>query len=310
MKKPPKVKNREIASELESPPATTIPQYRRDIFPRNLVLSASDLHDFSELIFKINEKAINLEISSIVKSNPEDEEKNKETIKSLMKVEYNYTSSNGNSVQGLGVQNNDKEFPEHLKSFFISNASYAKAVAGQKPKNTVEVFIVFEKPSLKIDLITLPSNPTENNSIINVDGRDEDWVITTAEKINKFFEKRRSIRPIIHDSGTYDYFTYIMYLPLIIWFFLKLEESYYLEFLKEKSIFLNVIVGIYALLFSLLLARFIFQYIRWLFPPMEYYKNSRFGAYIHRVIAGALIIPILISVLYDIVKWIFLPLFK
>lgn len=288
MVKTPMEKVQEITSELESLPATEIPQYRRDIFPKNLVLSAADLHDFSELVLKINENAIKLEIDNINKGSPEEQDEHRENIKRLMQVENRYVANNGNSVQGLGVPKNDKTFPEILETFFISNVTYADKAVGQQPRNIIEVFLSFEKPSLKIDLITFPSNPTENRSVINITGRDEDWVISSTEKVNEFFAERQINRPIIHGSGTYDYFTFLIFLPLLIWFFLKLENSYYLGLLAEKSIFLNVIVGIYVLLVSLLFARFIFQYIRWLFPPMEYYKKSRVGASVHRAIAGTL----------------------
>ncbi len=52
----------------------------------------------------------------------------------------------------------------------------------------------------------------------------------------------------------------------------------------------------------LLFARFPFQYSRWLFPPMEYYKLSRFGAFIHRGIATVVVTGVGVSATYDFIK--------
>ncbi|KSV79682.1 hypothetical protein N185_00740 [Sinorhizobium sp. GW3] len=78
--------------------------------------------------------------------------------------------------------------------------------------------------------------------------------------------------------------------------------------LQKQSVFMNSILAIYTLLLSLLFARFLFQYFRWLFPPMEYYKKSRVGAYLHRGIAGLIASATLLSAGYDLAKFAFLAL--
>jgi len=297
------VKPQEIIPEPETLSSKRQPLYRRDINPTNLVLSASDLFEFSELIFEINKRAIKLEIDGANMDNFDSAADAKKRIRELMQIDYHYMVENGDSVEGLGLpKTDDYLFPDKLKSFYISNSGYAKRTVDQRPMNTIDAFLGFETPSLKIDLITLPSNPTENRSVINVNGRNEDWVISSTERINDFFEKRRTIRPAIHGSGAYDYFVHIAFLPVIIWILLNLEEVKILKWLEEKSIFINIIVGIYAILTSLLLARFLFQYIRWLFPPIEYYKKSRIGSHIHRTIAGVILASMFLSATYDIMK--------
>ncbi len=220
----------------------------------------------------------------------------------LVTIEYNYVAGNGDSMQGLGIPNTDERaFPDDLQSLFASNAAYAERATGRRPLNTVEVFLGFKKPSLKINLQTSPSNPTENLSVVNVAGRDENWVISTAQKIDEFFKKRKAARPIIHGSGTYDYIIYLAFLPAEIWLFYKYAAPVS-GWLEEQTIFLNVILGIYGVLLSLLFARFLFQYARWLFPPMEYYKRGRLGAFIHRSIATVVATGVGVSATYDLVK--------
>lgn len=286
-----------------------IPLYRRDLFPANLVLSAEDLREFCELVEEANERAKELEYGKLDLNGFESPAHALQRVNEMMPIEYNYTAQNGDSMQGLGVPNtSERNFPENLKSFFVSNATLAQRAINYRPLNTVEVFLGFEKPSLKIDLQTLPSNPTDNRSVINVAGRDEDWVIATAQKIEDFFKLRRAYRPIIHGSGTYDYFIYLLFLPAAIWLFYK-QGSRLTTWLDSQSVFLNVVLGVYGILLTLLLARFLFQYIRWLIPPMEYYKRSRVGAFIHRGVAAAVGSAVVLGATYDAAKalvgWLF-----
>lgn len=290
-------------SDLQRVAEPRIPQFRRDIFPSNIVLSAEDLNEFSCLVVEANERAKKIELANLNLENFESPEQAAKRVNDFMPVEYNYTAKNGDSVQGLGIpRTGDHSFPEELRSIFISNASYCQRAIQVNPLNTVEVFFGFEKPTLKLDLQTLPSNPTENRSVININGRDEDWVISTADRISEFLRKKRAFRPIIHGSGTYDYFIYLAFLPATIWLYYRYAGGAFSTWFDGQSIFLNVILGIYAFLVPLLLARFLFQYVRWLFPPIEYYKKSRVGAYVHRVVAGAIVSTVLLSTIYDLIK--------
>lgn len=305
----PEVEKNVAEANLQPPPIERIPQYRRNILPTNILLSADDLSDFCRLILEANERAKTIEFNSLDIASFETPALARERVNDLMRVEYNYTAVNGDSVQGLGVPKvDDRAFPEDLGTFYISNSSYIERAIRVKPLNAVDAFLSFEKPTLKIDVRTFPSNPTENRSVINVYGRDEDWVISTANRIQDFFRTKKSFRPVIHRSGAYDYFVYLVFLPTLIWLLVK-RGGHFLGWLGGQSIFVNVISAIYTLLLSLLFIRFAFQYFRWLFPPMEYYKRSRVGAHVHRVLAGAVGSAIILSAVYDIVKAFFLSFF-
>lgn len=279
-----------------------VPQYRRDIFPRNLLLSAEDVRDLCLLLADANERAKAIEFLNLDLSGFESEEQARARVNEFMPLEYNYRASTGDSVTGLGIPKTDEHtFPDDLQTFFVSNSSYASRAINLKPLNAVDAFFAFEKPSLKLDLQTVASNPTPNDSVINVYGRDEDWVVATADRINKFLEKRAAFRPIIHGSGAYDYLMYMVFLPLFMWIVYK-RGSGFTSWMNNQSIFLNVLVGIYCLLIALLLWRFIFMYTRWLFPPMEYYRRSRTGALLHRAAAGLAVSALVAGATYDIIK--------
>lgn len=304
----PDVAEAELSQNLPPTEPVRVPQYRRDFSPKNIVLSANDLREFCELLTEANERARAIEYNNLNLEQYDGPEPARDRVNELMPLEYSYKASSGDSVTGLGIPKTDEHnFPDDLSSFFVSNAAYASRAVNLRPLNTVEVFLGFEKPSLKIDLVTLPSNPTENRSVIEVSGRDEDWVISTTDRIQSFLNKRSAFRPIIHGSGTYDYFVYLGFLPALLWLFYK-KGSPASAWLESQSVFLNVLIGIYVLLLSLLFARFVFQYFRWLFPPMEYYKRSRIGAYVHRGVAGLIFSSVLVSAGYDLLKATFLSL--
>jgi hypothetical protein len=51
--------------------------------------------------------------------------------------------------------------------------------------------------------------------------------------------------------------------------------------------------------------RMIFNYARWIFPKMELVTSLKKGATVHRVILGAILLAILCSYIYDLLKLIF-----
>lgn len=131
--------------------------YRRDLFPTNLVLSAQDLKEFCELLAEVNEKVKYIEYGELDLSTFDSPQQAKARVDELVPIEYNYTVGNGDSTQGLGIpRTEERAFPEDLRSLLASNASYAQRAINLRPRNTVEAFLSFEKPSLKIDFQSLP----------------------------------------------------------------------------------------------------------------------------------------------------------
>lgn len=296
-------------ANLQSSNATRVPQYRRDIFPKNIVMSAQDLLELCGIVDDANERAKKIEFNNLDLSKFDGPEQARHRVEELIRLEYNYIVANGDSVQGLGLPKvEDRTFPEELRTFFVSNSSYTRRAINVQPLNVVDIFFSFIKPSLKIDLQSLPSNPTENKSVINIYGRDEDWVISTTSRIQDFLRQKSVFRPVIHGSGTYDYFIFLAFLPGVIWFLMKWEGI--TSWLSGQPIFLNVVLGIYFLFVSLLFARFVFQYFRWLFPPIEYYKKSRVGAYTHRIVFSTIFAAIVFPAIYDLFKTLLFAVWK
>lgn len=292
-----------IDPDVPPPAEPRIPLFTREITPSNVVLSAEDLNEFSHLLAEANERAKKLELANLDLQQFDSPAQAKTRVEEFMPLEYSYTSKKGDLIQALGVPKTDeRDFPEELDKFIISNATFGQRALDVAPLNHVSALFSFTKPSLAIDFLTLPSNPTENRSTIKVVGRDEDWVISTADRINDFLRRKRSFRPAIHASGTYDYLLLLIFIPSLIWLFIEYAESSIIDWSNSHSAVLNMLLAIYVFFIFSTVGRFLFQYIRWLFPPIEYYKKSRVGAHVHRAVAGTIGTAVLLSAIYDVLK--------
>lgn len=277
-------------------------QFRRDLFPSDLALSAEDLANLCELVVQINENA--KEITAQRESvNFENKEAAQILVDEVVKVQYNYYSAKGDRTEGLPPLNiGNSNFPEDVTSFYVSNTAYSKRTRNYVPSCAVDIFLSFEKPSLKLDFITLPSNPTDNRSVINVYGLDEDWVRATETRLVEFFEKRKKLRLVIHKSGAYDYLLYLLYLPIAL-LLVHSNLSSFLAWTQKQPIFFTIVLAIYLFFITILFGRILFQYIRWLFPPMEYYKTSRLPAQIHRGLGFTVLMAIALPSVYNAASW-------
>lgn len=302
-----------IAGALTLPegiPGPRLSKYRRDIFPSKLSLSGQDLAEFLNLIRKCNAGSIEFEVRG---RNPEvnssDEEARTE-IERLMPIEYNFREPSGDSHEGLWLsQGNSAAFSDDLETFFASNSTYSKKMIDREARNTVNAFLSFERPSLKLDFGTMPSNPTPNRSVINVEGTDEAWVVLTADKVRSFLSDRSVRRPFIHESGSYDYFLYFAYFPILLWIWSRFRDSPPMIWIESQSLLFSLVVSSYVFLLSLIIARIAFQYARWLFPPMEYLGGRRARWVVQRTVFGCAIGSLALAAAYDIAKAVFRSLF-
>lgn len=276
------------------------PQFKRDIIPKGIALSSEDLEQFVDLIVDLNKTAKQLQIEAADPSGFESEDDAKQQADQFMPVEYTYRFSNGDSIQGLNeVRTGSVRVPSDLSSFFVSNGTFTNRAFKSMPRNAIDAFFDFQRPTMAMDLLTVPSNPTVNATAINIYGLNEDWVIAAHSKVQRFLDQRRVLRPAIHGSGIYDYLVYLLFFPVLIWAYTRKGE-FGREWLEDRGVFTNVFIAVYALLLAFLAARLVFQYFRWLYPPVEYLRESQIGPNLHRAIATFLGLGIVGSATYDL----------
>jgi hypothetical protein len=278
------------------------PFYRRDIKINEACLNNDDLKRLFSIIEIQSKKAVDIQIQS---SNPDlfqDFEAAKEEIKNALIIHFNIRKKLGDEFSGFGTPNFDSsEFPERLESIFLSTKTSFENIAKFPPRNHIEMFLDFKRSRLSIDFVSMPSNPTENGSVVNVIGLEELWVIETYGKIKEFFDARSNHRSYIHKSGVYDLFLYVLVFPFFLYFLYRIEGAYSSLIDKAPKITM-VAFYIYSFLFVNLLGRAVFQYARWLFPLVEYTSDRRWAPNAQRGILLALIMAIFAGTLYDIVK--------
>lgn len=284
-------------------------QFRRDIILENVVLDRDDLEALFKLIGAKTEDARKIQVQF---ENPElfkSEDEIKELVSKYFLVTYRIRSEK-TSIAGHGIPDFEQgNLPTDLVSVYISNSeTFAEVANGGNPRNYLHAYIEFVRPPLAFDFYNMPSNPTKNGSVINVFGFNEDWVIATQQKLEEFFESKKSNRGFIHKSGAYDLLLYLIYVPIIIWIAFKIEQAFPRIYEFESTVLL-VAVLIYAVLISLLVARFLFQYIRWLFPPVEFIPRKTIRPLVHKGVLGFVLVSIGLAFLYDILRLIISAMF-
>lgn len=227
----------------------------------------------------------------------------KEELQRVFRVGYEITDTRKNTISGYGQISTDlPSFPRDISSLYISNTTLFRAATnGRMPRNAIDLFIDFSRPSMAINLINLPSNPTNNGSIVNVYGIDEDWVISTHQSLKEFFDVRKSKRGFIHRSGVYDLFVWGIYIPILLWVSYKVENNFP-DIFEGKSTVYVAGMYIYSLVILLIFARVIFQYTRWLFPIVEYSTEQNTTPKIHRRFLFAILISVSGALIYDVIR--------
>ena len=101
---------------------------------------------------KANERAQVIEYNNLNLAEFESPEAAKDRVQEFVRLEYNYGDSTGDSVQGLGIPNtDDHEFPDDLKTFYVSNSSYAQRAINVRPLNTVDAFLAYHSGLSSMD---------------------------------------------------------------------------------------------------------------------------------------------------------------
>jgi hypothetical protein len=226
-------------------------------------------------------------------------------VQRFLRVSYRIAVTEVDSIEGTDVPHLGRsELDAPLRSIYISNTEiFSKAARGIKPQNCVDLFLDFKHPSLAIDFYNMPSNPTANGSLVNVYGFNEDWVNSTHKQLQDFFDRiSAKRRAFLHRSGAYDIFLYFIYLPIVLWIMYRIERRFPDIFSSESKVSI-IAVYIYIVVISLFFGRIIYQYIRWLFPPVEYESRGAWGPRIQRGLLLTLALGIFGTLLCDVGNW-------
>ena len=231
----------------------------------------------------------------------EDYEKDKRLLKEAFELKITISGSNGAELYGtIDEVFNSPNFPDKINSFYVNSESTLKGVYNWYPRNSFDLFLDFTKPKV-FDFSLMPSHLTPNNSNFRVQGYEATWANGVFHEINSFINEKKAILSLVHNHSVYDISVWLLGLPLAFWVCSKASKTIKLI---ATNVFVQNALYVYVFFVMLLIFRILFHYLRWITPLVEFkYKNSK--VVLHRCFFGAILLTILGSFIYDVLKILF-----
>lgn len=267
-------------------------------------LDKQDLRRFLVLLQERVTAAAELEVANFQQLNQTNEDfgNNKVLLRAGFGIRPTVTGQNGQELYGTVEDVFDSpNFPEVVKSVYINSEIYLKAVYNYTPRNSFEIFFDFSRPEI-FDFTLGPSERTPNESKVKVQGSDATWVNGLFHEIQGFINDHKAKAPWLHRHSVYDILLWFVGYPLGFWACFKVSQLF--PSFNGAGPFLKAALYVYLFLIALVGLRALFHYGRWVFPAGEYrHPNSK--SLRHRAILGALSLGLVGTVLYDILKAVF-----
>lgn len=253
------------------------------------------------ILTEINKEAADIAISELEKQpNQTDEEFNefKKYVRDLYKINIQIIGSNGEHLISDDKSIFDEsKLPDKINKIIMDNSSYYKFDTDREPINKIVVEFDFRQPSVW-NLTNNPSNPTNNDSSIQVIGCKQTWVDGAFKKVYSSLENRKNKRGWIHGKNVYDFLLWFLYLPFLFWNIYKIEQIVGAKFLSISTVF-QVFIYIYTFIIALFIFNFFFKYSRWILPYLELKTTLKRKINIHKIIFSVILLPIVIKFIRD-----------
>lgn len=258
---------------------------------------------FKKLSAKVAEAyLIEANESKVFENMPESQAKEtKEKIKQHFKLAVMVSGIKGEHLSGDEESVfNDQSFPDNIKQIVFDSSFIFRSMTGQEPLNKLEIKFDFKKQDI-FDFSNPIINPKINESSITVQGVNETWVSGVYADIISFFENKKKKRNWLYKKYFYELFLYIVFYPISFWWIYRVSSLLY----KKINIVLLIAICFYVFTVILYILRIFFNYTRWIFPLLEFIPESGTKITKHRGILAVIIIGIISSVIYDIIKFLF-----
>lgn len=257
-----------------------------------------------EILSASAEEGGNIEIAKINKSpgqSDEDYEGFKKYAKSLYIITIQIFDAKGGYIFTESPSVFDEaKLPDSITRIIFDNSQRFRAALQREPVHRVRVVFDFTRSSI-FDFITMPSCATSNNSNIDIIGETETWVHGTYKKVMESLKERGNKRGWLHANNIYDIFLWFAVIPLNLRLLYKINLKLQPNFVG-MSTFMKVGIYLYFFVILLYVYRIIFNYARWVFPNIELTTSLQKGATVHRLILGALVLSIVGTLLFEVVK--------
>ncbi|NQS88613.1 hypothetical protein HQ584_02325 [Patescibacteria group bacterium] len=272
---------------------------------RSFSIDKQDLRKLCNILQERSTAAGVIELEKYKKGGGQSEEgyeKDKKLMEEAFELKITISGSNGAELYGTIDEVFDSpNFPDKINSFYVNSESTLRGVYNWYPRNSFDLLLDFTK--LKVfDFSLMPSQFTPNNSTFRVQGYEATWANGVFHEITNFINEKKAILSLVHNHSIYDILVWILGLPLAFWACGKTSKL--IESFSVFNVFIRNAIYVYIFFAMLLIFRILFHYLRWITPLVEFkYKNSK--VILHRCIFGAILLAVLSSVVYDILKALF-----
>jgi hypothetical protein len=268
---------------------------------RSCAINIEDLKIlYSLLEAKVREaKDYELAESQLIKQSANDKkEELKQFIENLYKLSIHVFGERGEYLVGDEASIfDDRSFPNRVSQIIFDSAYYYKSATNLEPLNKLIVQFDFKKQML-FDFTNPLTAPALNLSSITISGISNTWVGGVYEEANKFLKEKEKKRNWLHKKHIYDVFLYFYFYPTAFWTIYRVSGL-----LKPKiSTFILIGICFYVFMILLLLMRIIFNYIRWIFPLIEFVPKYKSKMARHRAALFIILAGIISAFIWDLLK--------
>lgn len=268
----------------------------------SLTLDKDELLNFCRLLQERASAAGGIELANYQKGElTEDQyQLNIQTLREGFELRISIAGANGENLWGtVNEVFSSPNFPDEVKSLFVDSGSPLKASHNYYVRNGFIIFLDFGKPKI-LDFTFLPSQATPNESNIKVQGFDATWVNGVFAEIKKFIDARSSSLSVVHSHSVYDVLLWFFGFPIGFWACYRLSPLIESAIASYSAFVVNAIY-LYVFVATLFLFRFLFHYLRWVCPLVEYRaKNSKVVA--HRLLLSTIAISVIGTFVSDVIK--------
>ncbi len=270
---------------------------------RSVSLDRSDLQKLLEILQERSYAAADLEITNFQKlegQTDEQYENDKERVKKGFEFHLTLTGADGRKLTGsINDIFSSLNFPDEVSKVYINTATPLNVSYNYQPRNSFTLFLDFDRPTV-LNFSILPSQETNNESNISINGKDTIWVNGVFNEFVNYISQRPSKASWLHRHSIYDILLCLIGIPVSFWICSKASNSISSVF-GSVSQFLEAAAYFYIFIISLNAFRVLFHYARWIWPLIEY-KSKKSSVNKHRLLLGAILLSVFSSIVCDIIK--------
>jgi len=257
-----------------------------------------------ELSIMLNKKAEEA-IAIQSKNHPEFEKINEEQKSILSKANVAILTKNENIVTdtiALGACE-PKDLPDNIEMVQFRSSYSHQYHTNSLLDNYLDIQFDFKRTEIfDFSNPLFPLNP--NQSRYYIQGNDSTWVGGVYADLMSFLEQKKSNISLLYLKNSYTIFLMLVF-PLLLFLTSKIVKwvAPYLPSYDHTVL----MYGFHVYIFFLLLVGFrvLYNYSKWIFPPMEL-KDDLSKSKFHAFVVSTLFLGVLTSALWDVIK----PIFK